>query len=114
MSHQLKIKLSSRELPELVKMYAFFIPLWISLNPHESLLLENAIIFSDRLARSIRPEAKSYHIKMNSAEALAFMQWWCMIEVDLSQWAFAFKTMSHMICEIDKHSLQHKQLTEAA
>ncbi len=93
-----KIKLSAKELPELVRAYGFFIAAWESEDAHEELLLEHAIIFRDRLQRSIRPEAKKYTVKLNTADALAFMQWWDAITIGSD---YAAVIILRMIGEID-------------
>lgn len=99
-----RVRLTAKELQELLNMYAFFIAAWESEDPHEQLLLEHAIQLYERLARMHRPEAKKYNIKFTVTDGLAFIQWWQMI--DTSDQVHGNAIICRMVGEIDKDSKQ--------
>jgi hypothetical protein len=80
MIKKFKIKLSAKELPELCRLYDFYIKAWESEDPHEYLLLHMAMDLHHELARKINPAAKKYTVCLSIPAALAFFQWWQKID----------------------------------
>lgn len=105
MANGIKIKLNAHRMEALVSAYTVFVNAAINEDDgHERLLYEHVLHMADRLVRLWAKQQGKYTVDMNSAEALAFMQWWT--STPLPQASLSSVVIGECLAQIDKQSKQ--------